>query len=405
MKLTQSIKQLFTTAKPAVDTDLPTGEVGAAFNGLYQAGNLRRYNPDELSGRRGFCVYEEMLRDDQVKAALTLKQHAIISRRWYFDFDHADAELKRRADIFETIIERIDGTFSDKLLGILSALQFGFSVTEKIFMPVEIDDQVYWGVRDLKLRPAATFNHGIEADIHGNIKDFVQTADGRSIRLEPERVIHFVHQAHKDTLYGESDLAAVWRAYWSKDIAIRFQNIHLERHAGGFVWASIGKATNLNESQRNQLDGFLDAITTKSSLSVPEGIELHTVTPMSTDSYAQAIAQYDRSIARGILVPNLLGFSEEGQTGSYSQSQTQMQAFFWILDAIAAKLEETINEQLIRPLCKQNFGDENMPKFCFEPVSAEEKVAMLTMLNILFQSQTLEKTPADEVAIRKLAGL
>lgn len=404
MQLKSVLQRLF-SARNLPDGDLPQGEVGAAFSGLYQAVGLRRYNPDELSGRRGFNVYAEMLRDDQVKAALTLKQHAIISRRWYFDFDHNDDEQKRRAAILNVIIERIEGTFSDKLLGILSALQYGFSVTEKIFMPLDIEGSLYWGLRDLKLRPAVTFNHGIEADEHGNIKGFVQSIPGRTVRLEPERVIHFVHQAHNDPLYGESDLTAVWRSYWSKDVAVRFQNIHLERHAGGFVWASIGKTVNLSENQRHQLDSFLDAITTKSSLSVPEGIDLHTVTPMTTDSYAKAISQYDRSIARGILVPNLLGFSEEGQTGSYSQSQTQLQAFFWILDAIAAKLEETINEQLIRPLCLHNFGDEQIPKFCFEPVNAEEKVATLTMLNSLFQSQTLIKTPADEAVIRKLAGL
>lgn len=404
MKFTQVLQQLF-TGKAEPPAELPRGEVGAAFSLLYQGSGLRRYNPDELSGSRGFSVYDEMMRDDQVKAALTLKQHAITSRRWYFDFDRENAELKRRADILNVIIERIDGAFSDKLLGILSALQYGFSVTEKIVAPVEIDGHTYWGLRDLKLRPAASFNNGIDADIHGNIKGFAQTVAGQTIYIEPERVIHFVHQAHRDPLYGESDLAAVWRHYWSKDVAIRFQNIHLERHAGGFVWASIAKSANLSETQRNQLDGFLDSITTKSSLSVPEGIDLHTVTPMTTDSYFKAIGQYDRSIARGVLVPNLLGFSEEGQTGSYGQSQTQLQAFFWILDAIAAKLEETINEQLIRPLCRYNFGDEDMPRFCFEPVSADEKVAMLNMLNNLFQSQALAKTPADEAVIRKLAGL
>lgn len=404
MHLPKILQKLF-THKTEKAAEIPQGEIGAAFSRLYQAQGLCRYNPNELVNKRGFGVYDEMTRDDQVKAALMLKQHAIISRRWYFEFDHNDAEQQRRADILNIIIGRIEGAFSDKLLGILSALQYGFSVTEKVYMPLEIEGSTYWGLRDLKLRPASTFNNGIEADEHGNIKGFVQNVGGQSIRLEPERVIHFAHQAHKDPLYGESDLAAVWRSYWSKDVAIRFQNIHLERHAGGFVWASISKTTNLSESQRNQLDSFLDAITTKSSLSVPEGIDLHTVTPMSTDSYAKAIAQYDRAIARGILVPNLLGFSEEGQTGSYSQSQTQLQAFFWILDAIAAKLEEIINEQLIRALCLYNFGDENMPRFCFEPVSAEEKVAMLNMFNNLFQSQTLVKTAADEAVIRKLAGL
>lgn len=174
----KSVLQRLFNARNLPDADLPQSEVGAAFSRLYQAIGLRRYNPDVLSGRRGFNVYDEMLRDDQVKAALTLKQHAIVSRRWYFDFDHNDAEQKRRAAILNVIIERIEGTFSDKLLGILSALQYGFSVTEKIFMSLDIEGSLYWGLRDLKLRPAVTFNHGIEADEHGNIKGFVQNIRG-----------------------------------------------------------------------------------------------------------------------------------------------------------------------------------------------------------------------------------
>src|SRR5512143_3694783 len=39
-------------------------------------------HPDVLIGRKGLKVYTEMRRDDQIKAALALKKHAILSTGW-----------------------------------------------------------------------------------------------------------------------------------------------------------------------------------------------------------------------------------------------------------------------------------------------------------------------------------
>jgi len=64
------------------------------------------------------------------------------------------------------------------------------------------------------------------------------------------------------------------------------------------------------------------------SAQIPENVDLNSINPLRTDAFEKAIQGYDKAIAKAILVPNLLGFSEQGQTGAYSQSQTQLTAFF-----------------------------------------------------------------------------
>ena len=59
-------------------------------------------------------------------------------------------------------------------------------------------------------------------------------------------------------------------------------------------------------------------------------------------------------VAKALLVPNLLGVSHTGETGSFAQSQTQLEAFFWTLQADTKRLEDCITEQLIADLCARN---------------------------------------------------
>ena len=105
-----------------------------------------------------------------------------------------------------------------------------------------------------------------------------------------------------------------------------------------------------------------------------------------------------------MLVPNLLGLSEQGDTGSYSQSQTQLDAFFWILDEISGRLEEVLNEQLFRELAWWNFATNDFPWFRFEPISDEKKIELAKAWNELVKGNSVTKTDADEAYIRNLMG-
>lgn len=382
-------------------------EVGISSSTLYGPSDFRKYNPDDLQYNKGAEVYKRMLKDDQVKAVMLFKQYAIVSRNWYFDIEQDESgnnktQHEEIADFFEHVIRVMKGSFIDKLIEILSALKHGFSICEKIYEEIQYDSKTYWGVKDIKLRPFYTFNNGIKIDKHGNILEIAQTDIGEEVIIPLEKIIHFVHQPDVDRHYGESDLKSAYRSWWSKDICIKFQNIHLERHAGGFLWAQV--EGSLTPTQKNDLQDLITNVSAHMGAMVPKTVELNAFNPMRTDAFDKAIAQHDKAIAKSLLVPNLLGLSEQGQTGSYSQSQTQMDAFFWVLDAIANRLSEALNEQLFRDLAMWNFGTDDFPWFKFQPMTDEMKMQIAKDWNELVKGGSVTKTESDEAYLRNLTG-
>lgn len=386
-------------------------ELGYAFDTLYSASDFGRYNPDSLQLNKGTGVYDRMLADDQVKAVLQFKQHAITSRGFYFEVKQdpetgeEDKGQREIADFLSFAVRHMKGSFTDNLLEVLSALKYGFAVLEKIYTSINYEGRPYWGLLDMKLRPFDSFNGGFVTDKHGNLERLIQKIGLDETELPLDKIVHFVHQPDVDRHYGESDLKTAYRAWWSKDICIKFYNIYLERSAGGFIHASIDKEKgSLTPDQVTNLKAFIENITAASGIMTPAAVDINQHNPTSTDAFEKAIAAYDKAIAKSLLVPNLLGLSEQGQTGSYSQSQTQIESFFWVLDAISARVEETLNEDVFRDLVKWNFATEDFPLFRFEPISDEKKAKLAQLWTQMVKDGAVVSSDTDEQWIRDLVG-
>ena len=393
--------------EPAKETQPQQAEVGYARSEIYGRGEVEKYDPDDLKIKKGNEVYQKMLTDDQVKPVIQFKKDAVTSREFYFEVgtdENGDPreDHQEMSDFFTYMLGQIKGSFTDNLKGILTAMENGFSINEKIYDSIEYQDKAMWGLKDIKLRPFDSFEGGFVSDEHGNITKLNQNVPGQQIEIPLEKVIHFVNDPDFDTLYGRSDLRACYRSWWSKDIAIRFQNIFLERHASGFIWAQV--EGRLETVQKTALEAMLRNINTATGIHVPSNVTLHRENPAATTAFEDAIAQHDKAIAKSVLVPNLLGITEQGNTGSYSQSEIQLRAFFWTLGALAKRLEESLDEQLFRQIAKWNFGTEDYPKFKFQPMTLEEAVALSTTWGDLVQKGAVTQSDTDEAYIRNILG-
>jgi SPP1 gp7 family putative phage head morphogenesis protein len=382
-------------------------EIGIDSSILYSAKDFNKWNRDLLMQKKGIGIYRDIMLDEQVKAVVRFKQYATISRKYYFKVDtdedgKVNEQHKEIADFFEYVIKLIKGSFTDNLLYILSAVPYGYSIVEKIYMPIQYDGRQMIGIRDLKLREYDTFDGGIKIDKHGNIVEIAQTLGAGYIPIPLDKIIHFVNQPDIDRHYGESDLRAIYRPWWCKDITIKFQNIHLERHAGGFIWAKY-KGT-LSSTQGRDLKDLINNVSSKMGAMLPDNIDLNSFPPLQTDAFDKAIAQHNRAIAKGILVPNLLGLTEQGQHGSFAQSETQKEMFFKIIDSDANRLEEALNEQLFKNLALVNFGTEDFPLFTFEEVDDETKNKLGELWGNLVQKGAVTKSDSDESYLRKILG-
>lgn len=441
-----------------------TGDVAYSESIIYAGADWPKYQPDELIRTRGSKIYAQMMVDEQIKACVHFKRGAITGRRWYFDVkpkkkpddgdpaiqeeqipdtkqpgsyrrrkvikyyagqvllpeppappkpgeapapkpkDPEQLELERRAYVLEACFEQMEGSLLDALNGIMSSLSNGFSMTEKVLKQIEVDGKTWWGIKRLRVKPFASFQFFV--DPYGNIEKVLQRWEAHEQRIDISKFIHHVQNPDVDLHYGQSELREAYRAWFSKDMAIRFWNIHLERHASGFLCIEPDKDAGVNiranTPEYNAIVQVLNNLSVKSGVLLPNGVKAHLEKPNNTDAYEKAIDKHDLAIAKALLVPNLLGITGQQQTGSYSQSQTQLEAFLWTLDCEATRLEETIFEQVIKPLCETNFGSPPYPRFCFEPISDALKLLIVKQWGELVRAGAVQHTDTDEDHVREI---
>ncbi len=402
--IASGVRGFFATEKPEAP---PMGEVAWADSRIYSARDFPKYNPDDLIGRKGAAIYRKMMLDEQVKAVVKFRRDAITARSWFFQLDDealGEEESERRIAICERIVSEMKGSFRDALNGVMAGMINGFSLTEKVYGQIEHEGKTWWGLERLKARPAHTFQ--FHTDKHGNIEKIVQRVGGQEIEIDAARFIHYVQNPDIDEHYGQSELREAYRDWFSKDMVIKFWNIWMERHAAGFIILKPDGSRNITEGSAElaTLKEMMANINSKTWLLLPNGIDLETKHPQTKVAYDERIARCDKGIGKALLVPNLLGLSEQGQTGSYSQSQTQLEAFLMSLEADAGRLEETLDEQLWRDLGDLNWGDGIYPKFKFKPASVELLERLIKSWKDAVAAGSVVPSDTDEEHLRDMMG-
>lgn len=370
----------------------------------------RRFNPDDLVGKKGLKIYGDMVADEQVKAVVDFKLSAIIARGWTFEFDEdselSDDKKSERVRVFKRVIKNMRGSFQDALDAIASGREYGFSQTEKVYGDINIGGKTYRGINKLLTRDPCTFE--FKADDYGELVSVTQkVTGGRQLEVDQAKMIRYVHRPRFDRIFGRSDLRAAYRSWYAKGELIKLWLLFLEKFAGGIAVASrvSDEAPAFGSAEYTSLENALRNMASTRSVILPKGVELEVHFPATTDAYEKACVFFDLAIAKALLVPNLLGLSHTGQTGAYSQSQTQLEAFFWTLGNDGARIEDCLNEQLFRDLGDQNWGDGEYPEFKFKPSSMEHIKWVISTWKDLVVANAVITTEDDEKRLRELLDM
>ncbi|HZP80115.1 MAG TPA: hypothetical protein VFB21_00630, partial [Chthonomonadaceae bacterium] len=112
---------------------------------LKTAFRVAPYNPDDLLTSRGFDIYERMMNDAMVRAAINTKRFALLAKPWQVFPAVTDARMKPTAealavrDFVEAALRGMRGPdgmardFRQTLFQIMSAFYRGFSVAEMLW--------------------------------------------------------------------------------------------------------------------------------------------------------------------------------------------------------------------------------------------------------------------------------
>lgn len=396
-------KEIVAKAKPDQFT---SGEI-STVEGLWW-GRLSHYNPDDLVGKKGLQIYNKMLKDEQVKAALHAKMMAVISSGHDVlppEVPEGDKEMAdETADFMTFNFEEMEGSIDSKLLEMMSAMPYGFAVGEKVLRLIDYGDyDGKVGLKALKFRKPWSID--FDQDTYGNLlPDGILQAEKR---LPADKFVRCVYQKTWDNPYGDSDLRVCYRPWWSKDVIMKYMAIALERF--GEPIADISHTGTITPPQRADLQAFGRNLQSRSVLIHPDNITLdfHYPSPRTSEAFIPAIKLYDSQISRGILMPALLGMSGEQAAGSFARSGTEFDVFLWIIAYLRGWIETTVNEQIVKPLIDLNYEVTGgmYPAFRFRAMTEETKQKTFDNWLKAIQVKAFENRLEDENKLREAIHL
>lgn len=374
------------------------GIVGSALAGLLP------YNPDDLIGKRGYAVYDQMQRDAQVQACLTIKKFAVLSHGWEVHPASDSPQDREVADFVRFALNDMRGSILDVLYNALDAVAKGFSVMELNYRI--IDREPYKGMvgfASVKSKDPSTF--GFDLDEYMNIRSLTRSGIGAardSANLPPEKFVIYSYMPRYESPYGTSDLRAAYKHYWSKDILVRFLNIYLEKYGAPTARGQYKRGTP--KSAQEELLKVLDKIQHETAIVIPDDVQvdLMEATRGGEAGFLSAIEFHDKQIAKAILSQTLV-IDEGTRVGSFALAKIHLDVLRMCLKKLKRDLEETImQEQVIRRLVDYNFIVTSYPTFTLGPIEDKDLDQLASIITKLVSGEVIRP---DEGWIREYMGL
>lgn len=361
------------------------------------------YNPDSLVKNNNYSVYDEMRDDDQVKVALNLKKDLCLNQGWRIVCDDEKIVEFITQNLKDMgLMDLLESSFEDSLRGIMSAYEYGFSISEPIYKKPSKTKSGMWELVAIKVRPPHSFIFHIND--YGDTEYIEQITDAGSIRIDPDMIIHHVYQPDFGNPYGKSDLKAAHPAWKAKKFIFRMAMRYAERFAGALA---VGRyQPNMTRNEINQFSTMLQSLQDNSSFVMPESakVELVQVARDSSDSYEKILNMTNMWIARALLVPDLIGLSgSKTSGGSYSLGKEQFKIFVSTLKSERNAISRKLTLKCIQPLVNVNFGD--IPcEFQFEPIETDSETELMRLWLDAVNGRLFKPSEEEINHLRKKTG-
>lgn len=391
------------SVQPPTMTEMVREELTAWDSVMRQAFRQPPYNPDELIGQKSYDIYERMMTDAQIRASINTKRYALLSRPWSVLANGPDGPAEEAREFIDYALQRLVGpdgatlNFRHALFEMMSAFYRGFSLAEMVW---QVEEQGRWrGKYTLKY---LKFKHpkqiGFEMDEFLNIRWITSwTPEGGLVRVPRSKCVLYTHNPKDELPYGESDLRAVYKHWWSKDALIKMWNLMLQRHGIPMVYAQSPAA---NETTTRKLLQVLKSIQQDSTAIFPRDVapQLLQTTPGGDAAFLNAVEWHNQQIATGILLQTLTS-TEGRRSGSLALGLVHYDILLYALDFAKADIEAVVNSQIVTPLMRVNFPTGPAPHFTLGPVSERDLLQLAQAYSLLIQNGVVD---GKDEAVRKL---
>lgn len=335
---------------------------------------IARYNPDALIMNKGYPTLYSMRTDATVRMATDLKLQATLYKKWQLLPAVASKEAEQQTGDFEKsqeickfcyhLLTNIRNPKNKKktscrtvLWQILQAVSYGFSVNELTW---RVEDTGEY--KDKWLLSAVTYRRNEQVGFYldretlqvNQIASWTPLTGLQKDPIPAEKCIIYTFKPQHGLPYGDGDLRACYKHWWSNDNALRWWGVAL-RKWGVPNWEVIVDA----ETQLDQ--AVADASAAEQGEPVAHTRESEWkawFAPGGTlDTFQTFFAYHNGQITKNIL-GNTLTTTQGDGSSSYALGTEHRTTENFFMSYPRHDVEEVMTDQVLERAVEYNFGEE-----------------------------------------------
>lgn len=301
-----------------------------------------------------------VFKDKQVRTGYEALKYLLSSKQWVLK-PNPENDDKDVYDFFVHLLNHMSIGINDIVKQLTLGLMFGFSVHELIY---DVDKDGMIVLKDVIPVDMITLQDEpfIFNDDTNKLVGVHQEFDGFRVDLPLDKVLVYSYNMIGNNPYGNGLLSDF------KDIVEDKLNInqwlmnYLQKHEAPTLY---GKTDNYNS--KTLMEAFDNVSEGRTGIVVGNGDEVGVLESSHRgEAFFDTLALKDNIIFRRMFIGNLL-LGDTSQTGSYAQSQSQLEFGQIIFDGILEDIANCIQTQIINRLCYYNYGTIDVaPVFSFD---------------------------------------
>ena len=346
----------------------------------------------------------KILSDSQVATGFDILKYLLSSKQWVLVANENDTD-----NIVYNFINDMLFNMETELMEIVkqevTAVPWGYCVHELIF-DLNEHGQIYLK-NALPLHIKTLQNEPFVYDDNGDLVGIYQEYKDEQVTLPINKCLKYSFNANFDEDYGHGLL------YDFRPIVEDKMNINdwlmtfLERHESPTLYGKVSNTT----SKAAMLTAFDDVAdgTTGITVGVDEDVGVLESSHRG-ETFFKTLEYKDNEIFRRYYLGNLL-LGSQSTTGSYAQSQTQLEFGKIVFDGILEEIANCFQRQVINNIVEWNFGDISLsPTISFDKFTTGDLAALFNTLKPLIDSGVIDsenKAVQDSIALmfKKETGL
>ena len=322
-----------------------------------------------------------ILRDTQVSTGFDIIKYLLSSKQWILTNPNEDEEAY---DFIQDMLQNMETELNTIVKQMTSAMLWGFSVHEKMYDVKDgriiVKDMIPVHIKTLQYKPFVYDDNGDLVAIH-------QVSKNGEADIPINKCLLYSFNSLYDEKEGHGLLYDFLPIIEDKENVMDWLMTFAEKNESPTLY---GKTDN--PTSRDELLAAFDDIsdgTTGMVIGVDDDVGVLESSHRGETFFS--ILQYkDNQIFRRMFIGNLL-LGDNSQTGTYAQSQTQLEFATLVFDGILEEIANTFQQQIINPLIEFNYGKEvKAPVISFDKFGSGDMEKLFNIIKPLMDSGVVD---------------